>query len=92
MAIIYPDETAMLSNKSIISERVDFAPEIYIYIQKLVREQDKTFNEIVNDIIRKDAEDSIVKHAPITYPIVQPYTPYYKYEWYYTPSTTCKRM
>lgn len=80
----YRGDVVITSNKSIISERVDFEPEIHIYIQKLMREENKSFNEIVNNIIRKHAEDSIckrVEYIPITiYPTTQvpsdPYPPW----------------
>lgn len=74
-SVPYRGDVVITSNKSIISERVDFEPEIHIYIQKLMREENKSFNEIVNNIIRKHAEDSIykrVEYVPIT---IHPTTP-----------------
>lgn len=73
MSIVYPEELDMIHEKSIISERVDFDPAVYIYIQKLMKEKSKTFNEIINDIIREHALNEFKNR--ITYvPYVQPTT------------------
>lgn len=78
MAIVYPDEINLIHEKSIISERVDFDPAIYIYIEKLMKEKSKTFNEVLNDIIREHAENSLtrkIEYIPYTQPVTVPSKP-----------------
>jgi len=65
MAIVYKEELEMLKKENVVTDNVQFEPEIFIYIQKLMKEQNKTFAEVVNNIIRKHAENSIIpKYVP----------------------------
>jgi len=73
MSIVYTEELDMIHEKSIISERVDFDPAVYIYIQKLMKEKSKSFNEIINDLIRKHALNEF-KNRIVYVPYVQPTT------------------
>ena len=77
MSIVYTEELDMIHEKSIISERVDFDPAIYIYIERLMKEKSKTFNEVLNDIIREHAENSLtrkIEYIPYTQPVTIPST------------------
>jgi hypothetical protein len=88
MSIVYPDEESSFPNRSdsdreetminknvvSITASVKFEPELYIYIQKLMKEQSKTFDEIVNDIIRGQVENKVSKTIP--------YVPYVWYDKY----------
>ncbi len=80
MCIRYIDEM-----NGIVKE-IDFKPEVYIYIKKLMEEKNKTFDEIVNDIISEHALNKfntktmyIPYVQPATSPSTTPSTPWYKY-------------
>lgn len=82
MTIIYPDEEIMLDDETKVTKEIKFDPELYIYIQKLMKEKDKPFDEIVNNMIREHAEDSLkpVKIIPYIQPTTIPtIVPWYKY-------------
>ena len=76
-----------------IEKEIDFKPEIYIYIKKLMEERNKTFDEIVNYIIGEHAINKMKdksKDDIIYVPYIQPSTPttvpMYKYGTNYTSS------
>jgi len=61
-----------------IEKEIDFKPEIYIYIKKLMEERSKTFDETVNDIITEHAINKMKdksKDNIIYVPYIQQTTP-----------------